>query len=187
MTRKINEILFNFNELPNAKRYRGCFIAIGILMMILGAFAIGFAQWATEFTVILLGFLLAGAGLLQIINGCYATRWAGFSLALLLGLFYVTAGIFCIFKPMQSATGISLLIAALLLVGGMFRLISSLRFHFNNWGWVFFNGLIAIFLGVLILAEWPESAIWVIGLFVGIDLFLMGAYWVRLSLGIAKK
>lgn len=107
MTRKINEILFNFNELPNAKRYRGCFIAIGILMMILGAFAIGFAQWATEFTVILLGFLLAGAGLLQIINGCYATRWAGFSLALLLGLFMSPQGFSAYSSPCKARRGLA--------------------------------------------------------------------------------
>jgi len=51
---------------------------------------------------------------------------------------------------------------------------------------VVFNGLISIFLGFLILAEWPESAIWVIGLFVGIDLLITGLYWLKLSLA-AKK
>lgn len=185
MASKKNEVVY-FYEIPGVQKYWRWFLAIGILLIILGALAIGFASWATEVTVIFLGFLLAGAGVLQIVNGFYAIKWTGFSLSLLLGLFYIIAGGFCIFKPMQSALSIGLLIAALLVVGGLFRLISAWHYRFDNWGWVVFNGLIAVLLGILILAEWPASAIWVIGLFVGIDLILMGLYWVRLSLA-AKK
>jgi uncharacterized membrane protein HdeD (DUF308 family) len=181
-----NQILLYFYEMPNARKYWGWFFAIGILLVILGLLAISYANWATEFTVILLGFLLAGAGILQIASGFYATRWTGFSLSLLLGLFYIIAGGVCIFKPMEGALSISILIAVLLLVGGLFRLITALRYRFDNWAWVVFNGMIAIILGTLILAEWPASAIWVIGLFVGIDLLLMGCYWIYLSL-MAKK
>jgi uncharacterized membrane protein HdeD (DUF308 family) len=183
--KKKDEINFFF-EIPDMRKYWRWFLAIGILLIVLGVLAIGFANWATEFTVILLGLLLVGGGILQVVNGCYATRWTGFSLSLFLGLFYIIAGVLCIFKPMQSATGISLLISALLLVGGSFRLVSALRYRFDQWEWVVFNGFAAILLGFLILAEWPASAIWVIGLFVGIDLLLMGCYWVRLSLAARK-
>lgn len=176
-----------FYDLPSVHKYWGWFLAIGLLLIALGALAIGYAGWATEFTVILFGFLLAGAGILQIVSGFYTIKWTGFSLSLLLGLFYIVAGILCIFKPMQSASAISLLIAALLLVGGSFRLISALFHRFDHWGWVIFNGLISFFLGLLILAEWPTSGLWVIGLFVGIDLLLMGSYWVGLSLAARKE
>lgn len=186
MASKKNEVIFNFYDLPNVHKYWGGFLAIGLLLIILGLLAIGYANWATEFTVILLGILLAGSGILQIINGIYTRRWTGFSLSLLLGLLYIVGGALCIFKPMLSAASISLLIAALLLVGGSFRLITGLSYRFDNWGWVVFNGLIAILLGILILAEWPASAIWVIGLFVGIDLLIMGFYWVRLALSARK-
>lgn len=183
---KKNDVIVYFTEMPNAHKYWGWFLLIGLLLIALGALAIGYAKWATEFTVIFLGFLLAGAGILQIISGFYTRKWTGFSISLLLGLFYIIAGCVCIFKPIEGALGISLLIAALLLVGGGFRLGSALRFRFDNWGWVVFNGLIAMLLGILILAEWPASAIWVIGLFVGIDLLLMGCYWVWLSLAVRK-
>lgn len=175
-----------FYEIPGVHKYWGWFLAIGILLILLGALAIGYANWATEITIILLGFLLAGAGILQIVTGFYAIKWTGFSLSFLLGLLYIIAGGLCIFKPMQSALSISILIAVLLLVGGAFRLISALRNRFDNWGLVVFNGIVAIILGILILAEWPASAIWVIGFFVGIDLLLMGWYWVRLSIAARK-
>jgi uncharacterized membrane protein HdeD (DUF308 family) len=186
MLGKKNEMNIYFTQIPNIQKYWGWFLALGILLLTLGVLAIGYAKWATEFTVILLGFFLTVAGILQIINGFYARQWTGFSLSLLLGLFYLIAGGVCIFKPIEGALGVSLLIAALLLVGGTFRLALALRYRFDNWGWVVFNGLVAMLLGVFILAEWPASALWVIGVFVGIDLLLMGSYWIGLSLGLRK-
>ena len=179
--RRYQEIV-SLYQISNIRKYRGWFLAIGILLIILGGLSIAYANWATEISVILLGVLLAGAGILQIASAIYARAWTGFSVSLLLGLFYLIAGGLCIFKPMTSELSISLLIALLLLVGGTFRLISALIYRFENWGWVVFNGLAAIFLGSLILAEWPASAAWVIGIFVGIDLLIVGYYWVMLSL-----
>ena len=187
MASKKNETIVYFYEIPNVHKYWGWFFMIGVLLIALGLLAIAYANWATAFTVVLLGFLLTGAGILQIIYGTYILKWRGFSLSLLLGLFYIIAGILCIFKPMVSAESISLLIAALLLVGGTFRTISALSYRFDSWGLVLFNGLTAILLGILILAEWPASAMWVIGLFVGIDLLFMGCYWIALSLAAKKQ
>lgn len=181
MTKK-NDLFVYFSKIPDIKNYWGWFLAIGILLIGLGMLAIGYANWATEFTVILLGIVLIGAGILQIASGFYASRWTGFSLSMFLGLFYIIAGVVSIVKPVDGALALSLLIAALLLVGGAFRLITALRYRFENWGWVVFNGVITMLLGILILAEWPASAVWVIGLFVGIDLLFVGLYWVRLAL-----
>ncbi len=180
--KKKSEVIVYFRDMPNMHKYWGWFLLIGILLISLGGLAIGFAGWATEFTVIFLGFLLLGAGILQIISSYYAKKWTGFSYSTLLGLFYILVGTLCIFKPLQSAEGITLLIVALLLLGGAFRLISALYYRFDYWGWMVFSGLISILLGALILAEWPASAFWVIGLFVGIDLLLAGWSWVLLSL-----
>lgn len=183
---KKEDIIIYFNQIPNVRRYWGWFLALGILLIALGVLCIGYAKWATEFTVILFGFFLTVAGIALIASGFFARRWTGFSLAFLLGLFYVIAGGVCIFKPMEGALGLSFLIAALLLVGGAFRLSIALRYQFENWAWVVFNGLVAMLLGILIFAEWPASALWVIGVFVGIDLLLIGCYWIWLSLALKK-
>lgn len=182
MTLKKPELMVFFRDIPQIQKYWGWFLAMGVLLILLGALAVGYAGWATEFTVIFFGFLLVLAGALQITSSYYSTKWTGFPLSLLLGLLYIIAGGFCIFKPLQSAESITLLIAAVLLVGGSFRLIASLYHRFDYWGWTVFSGLISIILGVLILAEWPASSFWVIGLFVGIDLILIGWSWVLLSL-----
>lgn len=55
--------------------------------------------------------------------------------------------------------------------------------HLPGWDCQAFNGIIALVMGGLTLAEWPVSGLWVIGLFVGIDLIFFGWSWVALALG----
>jgi uncharacterized membrane protein HdeD (DUF308 family) len=61
-------------------------------------------------------------------------------------------------------------------------MLSSVLIRFEQWGWVFFNGLITFLLGVMIYSDWPLSGLWVIGMFIGIDLILTGWSWIVLSL-----
>ena len=84
--------------------------------------------------------------------------------------------------PVRAATVLTLLLAAAFLVGGALRIIFSLVSRFDAWPWVLLNGVVDLVLGFLILNGWPDSSLWVIGLFVGIDLFFHGWSWVILAL-----
>ena len=55
-----------------------------------------------------------------------------------------------------------------------------------GWGWHALNGFITFVLGVLVLAQWPVSGLWAIGLFIGIDLIFFGLAWVALALDLHK-
>jgi uncharacterized membrane protein HdeD (DUF308 family) len=116
-----------------------------------------------------------------------ASKWSGLFLSLLLGILYIITGLLCIANPRMAAITLTLWIAALCFVIGLFKMITSLMLRFEHWGWVFFNGLITFILGALIYANWPVSGLWVIGLFIGIDLILAGWTWVLLSLGLHKS
>ena len=186
MADKNKDVVNDFSKVPKVRKYWGWFLALGILLVILGVLEIAFANWTTVFSVIFLGSLLVAAGILQIISGLYAMKWSGFSVSMLVGILYIIAGCLCIFRPVQSAVNITLLMAVLLLVGGFFRLISAARYRFDYWGWVIFHGLVAILLGIFLLATWPISGLWAIGLFVGIDILLIGCYWIWLSLAVKK-
>jgi uncharacterized membrane protein HdeD (DUF308 family) len=70
------------------------------------------------------------------------------------------------------------------LIGGLFQLIGSAWVGLPGWSWQVVDGLIAFVLGLLVLAQWPASGLWVIGLFIGIDLFFYGAAWIALALGL---
>lgn len=171
-----------FGDIDNIRQKSGWFLGLGIFLVILGIAAISYAFYTTLFSVILFGFLIFGAGVIQTIQSFMARKWSGLLLSLLLGILYLVVGLLCIVKPAQSAVSLTLLIAAFCLVGGLFRMLSALFVRFNHWGWVFINGLITFILGILIFAEWPISGLWIIGLFVGIDMILLGWTWIVLSL-----
>lgn len=77
-----------------------------------------------------------------------------------------------------------MLMALFFLFGGLFQIISSAWVALPGWGWQIIDGIITFILGVLVLAQWPVSGLWVIGLFIGIDLIFYGGAWIALALGL---
>ena len=84
--------------------------------------------------------------------------------------------------PVQAAEGLTLMLAAAFLLGGVMRVIFALIHSFAGRGWVLLNGFISVLLGISIWRQWPESSLWIIGLFIGIDLVFNGWLWVMLGL-----
>lgn len=159
----------------------GWFFGLGVLLVLLGIAAVYSSVFTTLFTVFLLGLLTFGSGVVQIVQSFWARKWSGLFLSLLVGILYLVVGGLFIMRPGLSAINLTLLIAAFFLVSGLFRMIVSLIQRFNDWGWVFINGLISFILGIMIFQEWPAAGLWVIGLFIGIDLILIGITWIILS------
>ncbi len=170
-------------DVQTFKKHWGWFLAFGILLVILGIIAAGASVYTTFLSVVLLGALLVVGGITKIGYALWLRRWTGFIPTLLVGILYVVVGGYTLYHPTASAIAITLLIAILFLISGIFRVASSLTLQFENWGWVLFSGLVSIALGSMILSEWPESGLWVLGLFVGIDLIFSGWTWIFLSLG----
>ncbi len=70
------------------------------------------------------------------------------------------------------------------MVGGIFKIVAALSYRFAAWGWSLAGGIIDVILGVMIWQEWPASGLWVIGLFVGINLLFRGVNWIALGLAL---
>ncbi len=172
----------NFHELDEVKKHRGWFLALGVLLAILGCLAISSSIMVTMFSVVVAGFLLLAAGLVHIAHGFWARRWKGVFLSMLLGVLYMVTGFLCITNPAASAVSFTLLIGAFCLAAGLFRMIAALILRFYQYGWVFFNGLITFILGILIVSQWPVTGLWIIGLFIGVDILLGGVSLILLSL-----
>jgi len=88
-------------------------------------------------------------------------------------------------RPGLGAEVITFMLAIALLVGGSFRIVMALSERFHGWGWVLLNGIVTLVLGILIWRQWPESSLWVIGLFVGIDMVFAG--WSLVMAGLAVR
>jgi uncharacterized membrane protein HdeD (DUF308 family) len=86
--------------------------------------------------------------------------------------------------PVTELLALTLLVAALLMVSGIFTIVAALSYRFAAWGWPLASGIINLLLGILIFLEWPGSALWVIGLFLGINMVFRGVNWIALGLAL---
>jgi uncharacterized membrane protein HdeD (DUF308 family) len=86
--------------------------------------------------------------------------------------------------PLAAAESLTLMLAATFLIGGMYRMIVAAVERFPSWGWVLFNGIVTFLLGIAVWRQWPESGLWVLGMFVGIDLIMNGMTWSVLAVGV---
>lgn len=173
------ELFFGLTEIH---KNWGWFVAVGIALIILGMFAVGAAGLTTMLSMAVFAGILIASGAIQLVNAIRTFRGEGFFLNLLTALFYLIAGILLFLKPVLGAVALTLMLAVFYMASGVSKIVISIVNRFTNWGWMFFNGLVSLILGGLIFMEWPESSLWVIGLFVGIDLLVTGWLWVILGL-----
>ena len=164
------------------RRSWGWYLVLGIVLIVLGTIAIGSTFVMTIASVFFFGWLLIIGGVMEVIHAFWHKRWAGFFLDLLTGILYVVAGWMMVSNPKESALLLTLIIAMFLVFEGVFRIVAALAVRYPHWGWLLFNGAISFLLGVSIWQRWPYSGLWVIGLFVGIEMLLNGWSLVMLSM-----
>ena len=169
-------------ELRPLRRNWGWFLALGVVLILLGVAAIGYPVVATLATVELFGvFLLVAAGV-EFVSAVWAGRWGGFFPHLLCGLLSLFLGVLLVDRPGLGAAGYTLVLAVFFVAAGVLRIGHALSRRFSGWGWTLLSGAVTLLLGVLIWRDFPVSALWVIGTFVGIDLVFNGVSWVMLGL-----
>jgi uncharacterized membrane protein HdeD (DUF308 family) len=164
----------------------GWIVALGVIYLIAGILAFGSVYFATVVSVLFVGAMMIVAGVAEIINAFQFKSWGKFLLWLLLGALYVVAGFFTFENPLLAAVTLTLIIGAALVVSGIVRIF--LAFGMNAaapWGLVALSGVITLLLGALVLARWPVSSLYVLGLFLSVDLIFAGISWI--SMGFALK
>ena len=176
------EHLIQLTGADEIRRSWGWFLGLGIVLIILGAIAIGSAFLMTIASVFLFGWILIIGGVMEVVHAFWHKRWAGFFLDLLTGLLYVVVGWMMVNNPQESALLLTLLIAMFLVFEGVLRIVTAITVRYPHWGSVLFNGIISLLLGILIWRRWPVSGLWVMGLFVGIEMLLNGWSLVMLSM-----
>jgi uncharacterized membrane protein HdeD (DUF308 family) len=162
------------DKVDGLRRHMGWVLALGILEVVAGIFAVSYAFSSTVVSVVTLGVLFLVAAGAQFAAAIMAPTWRGFFLFLLLGALYCSAGVYSVTYPMEAAAGVTVMLAFLFLAGGAFRIAISLVERFPSWGWTLADGILTVLLGVAVLSLWPVSSLWVPGTLVGIDLIASG-------------
>jgi len=172
------------HELHPLRNQWWCFLLLGIALVVLGSLCIIDPLVPSLASVVILGFLLMAAGITQIVGAFWAGKWSGMLLHVLIGVLYAIVGYMIVDAPVVNMVLITKFIAIFLIVSGAFRIISALVVRFQDWGWALLNGGITLLLGIIINRQLPEAALWVIGLFIGIEMLFNGWAWVMLALGL---
>jgi uncharacterized membrane protein HdeD (DUF308 family) len=167
------------------QRNWGWFLALGIAQIVLGMIALGDLAVVTVVSVAIFGWLLIVGGIASILHAFVERKWNGFIIDLLTGLFYVIFGFMIVANPAANAVTLTFVISVFLLVGGIFRIVEALAGSLPHRGWVLLNGVVTRVLGIMIWRQWPFSGLWVIGLFVGIEMLLYG--WSLVMLALAAR
>jgi uncharacterized membrane protein HdeD (DUF308 family) len=151
------------------------FLVVGILLTVLGVVCVGKAQTATTFSILALGWVLAISGVAWLVSSFYAFTWHGFFLYLLNAIIRGVTGYLLIRHPDAGAAGVTMLLAALFIVGGIFRGAAASALRFPRWGWTVLSGLVSFALGVYLLSTWPTASTYFVGVVIGVDLIFDGA------------
>ena len=154
-------------------------------MIILGLVALSIPFISAIAITLYVGFVLVASGVVSGIQAFRFRTWGGFFLALFTAILDLVVGFLMITHVTDANIIMTLLLAVFFFVTGLFRTIFSLAARFPNWGWSVLSGLISLVLGALIWRQWPWSAFWVIGTFVGIELLFRG--WTLVMLALAVK
>ena len=151
------------------------FLVAGIVLMLLGAACIVKSQTATTFSILALGWVLAISGVVWLVGAFQTWTWGGFLVYLLNAIIRGVTGYLLIRHPDAGAEGVTMVLAALFIVGGLFRAVAAGKIQFPRWGWTVFAGLVSVALGVYLLATWASTSTFFLGLAIGIDLVFDGA------------
>ena len=152
----------------------GWFFVAGIVLMVLGAGCIVKAQTATTFSILVLGWVLAISAVVWLVNSFQAWTWGGFFVYPLNALIRGVTGYLLIRHPDAGAGAVTMVLAVLFIVGGLFRVAGATAIQFPRWGWTAFSGVVSAVLGISLLIAWPLASTYFIGMAIGVDLILDG-------------
>lgn len=163
----------------------GWFLTLGIILLIFGFIACINLVLATVVSVLFIGTFMLFGGVVQIVHAFNVKKWSQFFLWLLAGLLYTLAGIICFLNPIFAASVLLLLLAFALIIAGIMRIIIGIQSRpVSGSGWIVVAGIITTLLGIMILIQWPFDSLWVLGLFLAIDLIFQGWGWIAFAFGL---
>jgi uncharacterized membrane protein HdeD (DUF308 family) len=169
-----------------ARKNAGVLVGLGVLTVIAGFLAIGSPMVSGLGVSILIGIALVIAGLARTFGAFSAGSFGQGALAFVGGILTFVAGTVLTGRPGLGLATLTLLLGGYLVVDGISGAV--LAFHVrpeNGWGWMLFSAVLGIFLGFLLLREWPLSGVWAIGTLVGVNLLFSGFSFI--SIGSAAR
>ena len=150
-------------------------IGWAILLIVVGFFALALPFEAGIAIAVVVAALVIVAGIAHLAATFAARTTGGFFWRLLVGCAYLIAGVYLLLNPKLSLVSLTLALAVLFMVEGIFHIITYFQVRSApGSGWLLFDGIVTVVLSIMIWRSWPASAVWAIGTLVGINLLMSG-------------
>lgn len=168
--------------LHEVRKNWGWFLALGVVFIIGGVFAIAMPFVAGLLTTAIFAIVLVWIGIMQVVQAWSVKGWGGFALQLIIGLILLLGGIAIWIDPILGALTLTIIVAATFLAEGVFQVILAFRMKPHpGWGWMLFAGLVSIAVGLIIWLGWPMSTAFALGTLAGVSLIFSGWTYVMMA------
>lgn len=159
---------------------------VGVAALVLGCIAILVPAVAAVGTAIFIGWLLLIVGMVLVAAAFSAHSVGTFALRMAWAVLTVIVGLWLIVEPHNGTLTLTFVLGIYFLFMGLTRTaIAFVARGEPNAGLLGLSGVAGLLIGILILAKFPSSADWAIGLLVGIDLIFAG--WTLVSVALLGK
>jgi len=161
-------------------------IVLSVLMMVTGMMAIFIPPIAGLTVTVMFGSLLIFTGALHL-----GLAWRGHGAAtvgeIVLAVLYALIGFYMLARPVAGLASLTLAIAAYLFAKGVLEWILAFTLRpIEGSGWLIFDSVLTVVLAAMIASAWPASAVWTVGVLVGIAMFSSGLARLMLSVAVRR-
>jgi uncharacterized membrane protein HdeD (DUF308 family) len=150
----------------------GFIITTGILLLLMGMFAMGSPLVAGLSLALMVGIMLIIGGVGEM---AFAFKAGKGLFAFALGALTIVIGGYMVSRPGAALASLTLFLALYLIISGAFEMMMSFQFRpVKGWGWAAFSGIVSLLLGFMIWNQFPLSGAWAVGILIGVRLFFNG-------------
>lgn len=161
-------------------------IVWAILLIVFGFLAITLPLATSLGIVVVIGWLLISSGIFQLVHAFQSKGAGNIIWKVVVALLYLVIGISFLIHPLKGVAGLTLVLGVFLIIEGIFDLIAYFQKRSApGSGWILFDGIVTLILGLMVWRHWPASSLWVIGTLVGISMIMTG--WTRLMISLAAR
>ncbi len=170
-----------------ARRASGFSLVLSIFLIVFGILAIMLPVAMSLGVVVVVAWLMIISG---VVHGVHAFRCEGIGnkiWRLLVALIYVGMGIYLRVNLQIGLAALTLAMIFFCFSQGVFTIAAYLATRKSGAsGWMLFDGLITLILGLMIWRHWPASSFWVLGTFAGINMIVSGTSRLGLTLAVRR-
>ena len=168
------------------KKATNWFIAIAVLFILLGLFAIAEPWTAGLGVTLLVGWLLVFGAVAHFVSAFKGHGARHVILQIVVGIVYLIGGLYFLTHTIMGVSTLTLLLSGVIVAEGVLEVVAYFRLKsMHGASWLLINGIVTLLLGGLIWFHWPSSSVWAIGTLVGVNLLMTGIS--RLMLGLAAR